>query len=145
MFSAVLSNTIQNINSVKIMIELNDKIRDILLGDNTQYKNIRESISSPSIAEWRIYDHCSAITRLYAIYENFVEDILRNLIDILPYLYTYDEMPSGFRNEHRNGIAYILQRLDAPRYRGLAEEKIIEDYHNTLSGKHPYVFKLKVL
>ena len=31
---------------------------------------------APSRGSWQVYDHCAAFTRLYAIYEEFIRDIL---------------------------------------------------------------------
>ena len=95
-------------------------------------------VNPPSSTKWRIYNHCAALTRLYAIYENFVEGLLADFLGTLPSLFSYSELGIGFQKEHRNGIAYILQQLDSYRYRDILLKETIRDYHDALSGIENY-------
>ncbi|MGD1920686.1 MAG: MAE_28990/MAE_18760 family HEPN-like nuclease [Pleurocapsa sp.] len=59
----------------------------------------------PKTQEWRIYDHCAAVTKLYAIYENFVEDLIKDWLRLLPELFlNYDDLDDRIRNTHQSGV-----------------------------------------
>ena len=59
----------------------------------------------PKTKEWRIYDHCAAVTKLYAIYENFVEDLIRDWLRLLPEIVLdYDDLEKVIHNTHSYGV-----------------------------------------
>jgi len=94
----------------------------------------------PGRAVWQIYDHCAALTRLYAVYSIFVEDVVSEYLRVLPQLYeTYDQLPPPVLKQHRVGFGQILLRLgDAGPYRHLREGEIIEQLSHGLAGGRPY-------
>src|SRR5262245_6294109 len=117
MFPAILSKVYQNIDTVRKSIETSERVRTLVAGNDPNSHSLGLSALSPSMKEWRVYDHCAVLTRLYAIYESFVEELLSDVLTILPTLFTYIELGDGFQKEHRNGIAYLLQKIDSYRYR----------------------------
>ena len=67
---------------------------------------------APERRDWRIHDHCSAVMRIYAIFEQCIEDLAREYLGEMPLLFpTYNELPQATITQHRIGVAHILQRL----------------------------------
>jgi hypothetical protein len=88
-----------NISAIRSIIRTNDKIRDIAFGDvslrteEIQQLLINISQDIPELTDWRVYHHCAVVTRLYAIYETFVEDLIEDWLILLPSLYSnYSEL-----------------------------------------------------
>jgi MAE_28990/MAE_18760-like HEPN len=76
-----LSNKIKpNLDIIRQSIKLNQKIRDLASRTANEielsplFKELIEVI--PTDGEWLSYENCAAVTRLYAIYESFVEDLI---------------------------------------------------------------------
>ena len=88
----------------------------------------------------KVFSIASSITRLYAIYESYIETILSDYLDSLSDLVPFEELPSGFKNEYRLGISHILSRIDQGRYRHLDHEAVVNRYHGALNGAQPYQF-----
>jgi hypothetical protein len=91
-------------------------------------------------SDWQIYDHCAAFTRLYAVYEVFVADLVSEYLQTLPQLYTrYDELPESVLRQHRVGFGQILLKLgiEGP-FRHLKEAEIVGMLSNGLTGGTPY-------
>lgn len=95
--------------------------------------------NAPPLLAWRIYDHCAAFTRLYAVYERFVADIVSEWLTILPDLYRqYSDLPEAVRNGHRVGAAEILQKIGGDRYAHLSEESVLRGIFEGVAGNSPY-------
>jgi len=73
---------------------------------------------------------------LYAIYERFVEEVIADLLSTLPSLFRYAELPNSFHEEHRFGVAHVLQQVgkSIPKYRSLSAQEIVKDYYEAVSG-----------
>lgn len=95
---------------------------------------------APSRVSWQVHDHCAAFTRLYAVYEEFIRDLVSEYLRLVPVLYEkYAELPENMTTQHRLGIAQILLKLgkEGP-YRDLDETKIIGDLAHGLGGGISY-------
>jgi hypothetical protein len=136
MFPARLEHTQQGIAAVKKSVEISDQIRGLLLTGTECLSNLVTAY--PDNTDWRIYDHCAALTRLYAIFESFVEGILSDFLGALPSLFRYADLGEGFHKEHRDGVAYILKRIETYRYRDLRLSEVIKEYNRALSGEDEY-------
>lgn len=98
---------------------------------------LRDSV--PQLVQWRIYDHCAAITRLYAVYEQFVADIVAEWLGMLPTLYEqYTDLPDTVRVGHRVGVASILGKIPGARYRHLSEDGVLRGIYNGVTGSGAY-------
>jgi MAE_28990/MAE_18760-like HEPN len=96
MFDELLKIVSVNISTVHKIIHTNDKLRVIVFrkdtqtqhqsDENTQFTKLIEGV--PSELEWQVYDHCAVVTRLYAIYERFVEDLIAEWLELLPDIVT---------------------------------------------------------
>ena len=135
MFQALLLKAKDNIFTIRSIIKTNENLRRIILKDSnieTQtsedyvklLNKIKEDI--PKIREWRIYDHCAAVTKLYAIYENFVEDLIRDWLRLLPKLYSsYLDLDERIKNTHQLGVGRLLLDLNKNRYEHLSIEEVV--------------------
>ncbi|EIZ1412108.1 MAE_28990/MAE_18760 family HEPN-like nuclease [Vibrio vulnificus] len=127
MFQPLCSKASQNIEVIKELLDEHEWL----------------SANAPTAArrtEIKTFSVSSAITRLYAIYELYVETILSDYLDILADLINYSELPEGLRTEYRLGISHILSRIDQGRYSHLNHENVVSKYHAAVSSAEPYQF-----
>jgi hypothetical protein len=136
MFQEQLRTVSEQIQTVRSIIATSKKLRDILF-QPMRNENLKTDKSSkilslkniaPSLNDWQIYDHCSAVTRLYAIYENFVENIITDWIVLLPSLFqNYSDLAEEVRSTHQIGVAQLLQELKKKksRFEHLSVEEVI--------------------
>ena len=94
----------------------------------------------PSKVDWQIYDHCAAFTRIYAAYEQFVNDLVSSYVALLPQLYeSYDELPEGVSINHRIGLGQILIKIGSRKqYKQLEESAVIRALASGLAGSSGY-------
>ncbi|MCC3516893.1 MAE_28990/MAE_18760 family HEPN-like nuclease [Microcoleus sp. PH2017_18_LLB_O_A] len=134
MFDELLKTVSLKISTVRSMIKINDRLRKIVFQDSSDIKQLKENpefaplievISSKE--EWRIYDRSAVVTRLYAIYERFVEDLisdwLRGMPDLVP---RYSDLEEKIRNTHREGIGRLLIDIKKNRFQHLSVEKVVQ-------------------
>jgi hypothetical protein len=62
--------------------------------------------SIPDKTEWKIIDHCSAVTRLYAIYEQFAHELVREYVGFLEKNFLYAELGKTFQASRVIGVAW---------------------------------------
>ncbi|MEG4848543.1 MAE_28990/MAE_18760 family HEPN-like nuclease [Microcoleus sp. F10-C6] len=116
------------------MIKINDQLRKIVFQDSSDIKQLKENPEFaalieeiPSKDEWRIYDRSAVVTRLYAIYERFVEDLisdwLRRMPDLVP---RYSDLGEKIQNTHREGIGRLLIDIKKNRFQHLSVEKVVQ-------------------
>ena len=73
MFGELLQRSTDRIESVRSVLKVNDQVRTLLFspqaGELTELQARVATYfgSTPDSTLWRVYDHCAAITRLYAI------------------------------------------------------------------------------
>jgi hypothetical protein len=92
----------------------------------------------PDTVEWRIIDHCSAVTRLYALYEQFAHELIREYVTFLEGNFRFNELEPEFKTYYRAGLGRILEKKDGPRYGALSLETLIENFHLALAGDDGY-------
>jgi hypothetical protein len=147
MFDELLKTANLNIATVRRMIQTNDKLRGIVFGkdslirqklnDNQEFTEFLEVV--PNEIEWSVYDHCAVVTRLYAIYERFVKDLITDWLVLLPNLVShYSDLPDKIKNTHREGSVRLLLDLKKSRFKNLSEEKVIRGLLYGLAGNETY-------
>jgi hypothetical protein len=137
MFSALLNKAITQIAVVRKCVEFSDLTRKQLAIAKADSDFAELKLNAPQDIGWRIYDHCAAVTRLYAIYESFVEELLTDVLSVIPEMFTYKELKEDFRRHHRNGIAHVLEKIEK-RYKKLDAAQVIQDFNAALTGATPY-------
>lgn len=147
MFDELLQIVNVNISTVRKIIETNDKLRGILFADrtarkeeseeNTELTKLIESI--PSEREWLVYDHCAVVTRLYAIYERFVEDLITDWLELLPSIVpVYSHLEQRIKDTHQIGVGRLLLELKKDRFQHLSPNQVIQGLFGGVTGKQEY-------
>lgn len=90
--------------------------------------------------EMKLYSMSACVTRLYAIYEDFVETLVSDYLDVIPELCAFEDLSESMRAAYRVGISHLLNRLDSPRYSHLNHSDLIRWYHEALISQRPYRF-----
>jgi hypothetical protein len=95
--------------------------------------------AAPNKKDWIIHDHSSAVMRLYAIFEQCIEDLIKEYLTAMPTLFpSYNALPSATITQHRLGVAHILQRLGKEgHYIRLPEADVLSGIAAGNSGR-PY-------
>ncbi len=145
MFQELLKTVHINISTVRSIIQVNERLRENVFGiksiitqeQGTQANSIIDELTqnAPEARNWRIYDHCAVVTRLYAIYERFVEDLIREWIQFLPDLFpVYADLEERICNTHRIGVARLLLDITKNRFGHLSVEQVIRGLFHGASG-----------
>src|SRR6266404_3350668 len=144
MYEPLVERLVRNIVAIKKQIQLSGAIRS-MVGDRslkcTNASGLCFDIgavydAAPDTTDWRIIDHCSAVTRLYAVYERFVEEILGAHLQYLEQNVAYGDLDEKFRLQHRRSIGQILLDLDKDRYKDtLSFDSILDDISGIFHGQ----------
>lgn len=126
-----LSDSIKpNLDIIRQSIRLNEKLRNLAsrtvneIDDSTLFKELIEVI--PTDREWLGYENCAAVTRLYAIYESFVEALIVKWIEELPRLVPkYSDLDEKIKETHIDNVGRILRERNKQRFNGLSLESAI--------------------
>lgn len=103
------------------------------------------SSDPPDSVEWRVIDHCSAVTRLYALYEQFAHEMLREHLSLLERQFRFTELDSALQNAYRVGVAKILEKKEGPRFEDIVLTDLLGGFHKAASGETPYRLEPKAL
>lgn len=147
MFDELLQTVNVNISTVRKIIQTNDKLRGILFAEqsatqekseeNTELTQLIENL--PSEREWLVYDHCAVVTRLYAIYERFVEDLITDWLKLLPRIVPiYSDLEERIRVTHQIGVGRLLVDLKKERFQHLFIKEVIQGLLSGETGKQEY-------
>ena len=147
MFDELLQTVNVNISTVRKIIQTNDKLRGILFAEqsatqeeseeNTELTQLIENI--PSEREWLVYDHCAVVTRLYAIYERFVEDLITDWLELLPSIVPiYSDLEQRIKDTHQIGVGRLLLELKKDRFQHLSSNQVIQGLFGGVTGKEEY-------
>lgn len=149
MLQVTTNDVRERIEAVRSLAIFNDCIRSHVLDEidlseiagklgANQYCQARQNIA-PSM-QWRVFSHCASVTRLYALYESFVYQLISDWITKVPVLYpSYSALPANVVIAHRVGVGQLLQKWwGGPRTEHLTELKLIDGLFRGLSSANPY-------
>ncbi|MBF9239525.1 hypothetical protein I2I05_19180 [Hymenobacter sp. BT683] len=150
MLSVGLENLRKNITQLQLIAQVNENIRKHFAedGDLTQ-SAIKIGASNylaaqnilPSQLRWRINDYSAFVTQLYALYETFVFDLIRQWLGSLQRIFPdWNDLPPKVGANYRYGIGGLLQRFGGARTEHLTELSLIEGLYAGLSGNGKYSF-----
>jgi hypothetical protein len=134
MFDSLLARTRQELATTMSVVDTHEALRAITFSaltpgnPKTQSEEVLAVASrAPLRTDWLLYDHCAAVTRLYAIFEGFIDEVVRSYLDALPDLFPkYSDLPPKIRTQHRIGVAQILLKLGKEGlFGGLSEATVI--------------------
>jgi len=149
MFEERLNILSINISTVSKIIRTNNSLREIVFRENMVTQQSQESEdneylaklkeSVPDEREWKIYDHCAVVTRLYAIYERFVEDLIADWLETLPNIVTkYSDLEEKIKDTHRIGVGRLLLDLKKKRFEHLSINEVIQGLFNGVNDSEQY-------
>jgi hypothetical protein len=159
MFSLLTSQLSSELQTVQKVLSMNEALRDLLItqtgflskmpaglpAQSDDPAKIAHALSrlvrdAPDKLDWQIYDHCAALTRIYAAYERFVVDLVAEYVLVLPKLYSrYSDLPAPVTKQHRQGIGHILLKIGKKgRYKKFQVQAIVEELATGLSGAPAY-------
>lgn len=145
MFEEHLLTVRKNTSTVRYMINTSEVLRNTAFAENVSTKlntqieaeilsNIRQNI--PDIKDWQVYDQCSVVTRLYAIYEGFVEILVKSWLELIPKnIPCYLDLDERIRSTHQIGVGRLLLEQKKTRYENLDIKKMIDSLHNGLNNQ----------
>ncbi len=142
MYQQFLIKAQEDIATIRSIIKTNENLRNLILTSSTKQnskiiKILKQDI--PKTRNWRIYDHCSAVTKLYAIYENFVKELIRDWLGVLSSLFvSYSDLDERIKNTHRIGIGRLLLDLKKNRYKHLSIDEVISGLYYGISKEKEY-------
>ncbi|WP_204104470.1 MULTISPECIES: MAE_28990/MAE_18760 family HEPN-like nuclease [Spirulina sp. CCY15215] len=111
MFQKPLDKALKNINTIRLVLQTNKKLR-IILSKTTNPELVVLQENAPKFDDWEEYENCSVVTRLYAIYESFVENLITEWIRNLPSLFSkYSDLSERIKTTHQEGISKLLNEL----------------------------------
>ena len=142
----ILENVNQDIDSIREIIQTNDRLRKIAkmgIVNIQQSKDNQEIIEllkrTPNLDKWKLYEHCAVVTRLYAIYENFVKELISTWLQYLPKLVeNYLELDEKIKSTHREGVGRILLEFKKDRFKNqnLTENQVIRGLFHGTKGEN---------
>lgn len=145
MFEEHLLTVRKNTSTVRYIIKTSELLRKTAFEENAATKPVTQENTEllmgakeniPDISEWRLYDHCSVVTRLYAVYERFVEDLVKDWLNIIPKLFPlYLDLDERIKNTHQTGVGRLLLELKKNRYENLDIEKVISSLFYGVTNK----------
>ena len=157
MFASFTTRLQQEVDTIKTVLDTHDRLRALIFqsapeavlgqaetldAESDAGRALEETRrNAPPKSAWQVYDHCAAFTRLYAVYEQFVADLVSEYLRMLPKLYVrYEDLPPTVTTQHRVGAAQILQKLgkDGP-YKTMEERSIIQNLAHGLLGNPNYI------
>lgn len=142
MFSALLHRVEERCAVLENFLHLCDAVDEAATQPESVLFNELESrgIAQPSATEDRVFRHCAVMSQVYALYESFAESMLSSWLVRLPRYHTLQDLPEGFQNAYRSGMARILQNIDHRRYRHLSLTNVLDKYLIALQGGSPWEF-----
>lgn len=140
-FNANVSKTID-------IVHWQEELRNLIYPPSNQPEEAAENVelletfrtTSPPKIDWRIHDHCAAISRLYALFEEAICEIVTDYVRLTPkYFPKFEDLREPFRKQYRIGIGTILTKW-APSNSlfPFAEENIAAGLADGLRGYDKY-------
>ena len=146
MYDALLQNSLRSIDAVRRHLLSSDGFRALVAqtqlkcaGDKKPCFDLSAIQSNvPTATDWKIIDHCAAVTRLYAIYEQFVHELLAEFLAFLESNVPYSGLDQGLRKEHRRTLGIVLSNMDRDKYKSLSFDAVIADVAGAFSDGGRY-------
>ena len=146
MHTALLNRSLDALGAVRRHISFQAKLRSQLgipaFGCKAEGEKcfdidslLEEAANSTS---WRIIDHCAAVTRTYALFETFIDQLLREYLTFISSSYNLTAMGTEFRMKYTRGIGQILLDQGKQRYANLDMGAVISGAHAAVTDSTGY-------
>jgi hypothetical protein len=147
MFQELLNTVKVKTSTVRALIQTNERLREIVFGrgsvtrqesdEDTELSVLIKGV--PGVTDWRVYDHCAVVTRLYAIYERFVENLITDWVRLLPSIFPrYVDLEETIQNTHRTGVGRLLCDLKKNRFEHLSIDQVVQGLFRGVTGEEEY-------
>lgn len=147
MFDELLKTVSVDIATVRAIIQTNEQLRIIIFSSDSATKvellenpefNLLLNVV-PDERNWQVYDRCSVVTRLYAIYEKFVKNLISDWLALLPDLVpNYSNLEKSIQQTHQQGVGRLLQELKKNRFQHLTAEKVVRGLFSGITANEKY-------
>jgi len=145
MISSALARLNSGVEGVCAFLNVNQAARELtsrfLVGLEPSvlegYVEALREVAPPSTS-WRIYDHCAAMSRIYALFEQFCESILADWIDFRVLNVAFNSLPAKLQDSYAAGFASILSDIHKVRFNHISSSDLIAEYHKALKGEIGY-------
>jgi MAE_28990/MAE_18760-like HEPN len=145
MYNNLFENAAKDIQTTRSIIRINRKLREIKSEElelNSQSKLLQELIDIiPTEQEWMVYEHCSIVTRLYSIYESFVENIINTWIEQLPTIINdYSALDEKIRRSHAEKVGDLISKSCKTKsgFKDSSVKDMIEGLYQGVTGSANY-------
>jgi predicted transcriptional regulator len=151
MFEQLIQRVQENICIIQETIQTNERLRKIAFEETPEMITIREYFQTqeltkqiiqgiPNRQKWLEYDRCAVVTRLYAVYESFVENLIATWLQRLPEIIPrYADLDERIRNTHREGVGRLLVELKKARFSSvLTDRTVVESLFSGIAGYQKY-------
>lgn len=93
---------------------------------------------APRVADWTVLEHSATVSRLYALFEQFFENVVGDWVGFRTKGQPYNGLPEGFRKAYSEGFAAILSSTSRAQYAHLSEADMVLEYNAALTGENRY-------
>jgi hypothetical protein len=146
MHTALLDRSLEGLKAVRRHVSFSAKLRahfgQLTVGCKSEGEKCFDFAAllgeAPDATSWRVIDHCTAVTRTYALFEAFVVQLLREYLAFLAGSYKLSELGDEFMAKYTRGIGQILIDQDKARYENIDIATLIADATAAFSNKSPY-------
>lgn len=139
MYQGFLRRAQDSMSAVTRHLRTSNALRSMLWDDPGQSPEIaRLFIDPPNSVEWRIIDQSAAVSRIYAIYEGFVHELIRDYVSVLERVVEFEKLDASFTTAYRLGVSSMLKKIDHNRYSHISLPNLVESYAEALSGASSY-------
>lgn len=143
MFDNLSANMQAQIDTIAKIVKMNRQLRNIAIQEPitlASFSSLQDLIKVlPSEEEWRVYEHCATVSRLYAVYESFVENLIENWVVELPRLVPrYSDLDERIQSTHIDNVGRILRERHKQRFSELSIDRVISGLFNGVSGNQTY-------
>jgi hypothetical protein len=142
MHTALLDRSIEAISAVRKHISFSANLRNLTGAPSVDCEILNDA---PDATNWKVIDHCSAVTRVYALFESFVLQVLREYLAFLSSAYTLNELGAEFRSKYTRGIGQILLDQDKQRYQRLDIGSVLSAANDAIAGRSGYQLQPEAL
>lgn len=145
MFETISLRLKRDLAEVKRVAQWHDDLRTLLTGNSLPSGRRLDDASkalldqlAPGTNGWRLFDHCAAVSRIYAILERAICDLVTEYLQQMPNLFSqYGDLPEEIRNQHRIGTAHVLSKWGPEKslYSNIPENMLSAGLADGLRGK----------
>lgn len=128
----------------QLATEANKDIEVVKIALNLQTRGLDE-FDGAERTKIRQHAFATSVTRIYAVFESFVNKALSDYLDFLSSSMSYKNLPAGIKDEYRIGISHVLSKLHHDRFKSLIHETLIDKYHKAINNFSNYQFVTQAL